>query len=185
MLGSAPGHSGYGSQSSNSLPRASPVPHSIPSGPNSAPPVAQGSFTFRWPAPQSTTDSPRSQFGGGSSTQLPTPLRFGGTPSLPGSAHATPRIRGKRSIWNDYERKKTLGTGAYGRVYLAVDKRSGTHVAIKRTVMPSEDGAFLNPTTLREITILKKLKGHPNIVGCVDTRVVIDLDWKRTPFEPC
>ncbi|KAI9011727.1 kinase-like domain-containing protein [Hyaloraphidium curvatum] len=37
--------------------------------------------------------------------------------------------------------------------------------------MPSEDGAFLNPTTLREITILKKLKGHPNIVTFIDCRV--------------
>jgi serine/threonine protein kinase len=70
-----------------------------------------------------------------------------------------------------------LGTGAYGRVYLALDKRSGAHVAIKRTVMPTEDGAFLNPTTLREITILKKLRGHPNIVGCGSLFIFIETRY--------
>jgi len=71
---------------------------------------------------------------------------------------------GDWSIWSEYERKGVLGTGAYGRVYLASDRVTNQLVAIKKTIMPEEDGAFLNPTTLREITILRKLNGHPNIV---------------------
>lgn len=161
MIGSGGRGQGYGGGGANGPNVANGSPAFGSFAPGSASPFASGSnsFSFRWPAPTAAELTPKA----------PTPMRFGGLGSAPGSASATPTRRKARTIWGDYDRKKTLGTGAYGRVYLAVDKKTGQHVAIKRTVMPSEDGAFLNPTTLREITILKKLKGHPNIVGCVDS----------------
>lgn len=56
-----------------------------------------------------------------------------------------------------------LGKGAYGIVWQAKEKRSGTVVALKKCF-----DAFRNPTdaqrTYREIMYLQKLSGHDNII---------------------
>lgn len=56
-----------------------------------------------------------------------------------------------------------LGKGAYGIVWLATEKRSGTQVALKKCF-----DAFRNATdaqrTYREIMYLQKLSGHDNII---------------------
>merc|ERR1719446_812585 len=56
-----------------------------------------------------------------------------------------------------------LGKGAYGIVWLATEKRSGTQVALKKCF-----DAFRNATdaqrTYREIMYLQKLAGHDNII---------------------
>ena len=68
--------------------------------------------------------------------------------------------------------KKELGKGAYGTVYLAVDRVSGQQVAIKRI-----DDVFRTRTdakrTLREITILRQCD-HPNICKLYDVLVPPD-----------
>ena len=57
-----------------------------------------------------------------------------------------------------------MGRGAYGDVYKCRDLQTGRYVAMK-TIKPEEteeDG--IPVTTLREITVLKRLK-HKNIIS--------------------
>ena len=62
-----------------------------------------------------------------------------------------------------YELIKKTGKGAYGVVYKAMDKKTKEVVALKKNF-----DAFQNATdskrTFREITLLKELNGHENII---------------------
>lgn len=68
-----------------------------------------------------------------------------------------------------YEELGKIGRGAYGTVYKAKNKETGTLVALKKVCVPvTEDGVPMN--TLREISILKQINlyEHPNIVRLLD-----------------
>jgi hypothetical protein len=65
------------------------------------------------------------------------------------------------NIWSRYKAVSLLGQGVYGKVTRAINKETGTVVAIKETVS-DVDGSL--PTTLRELAIMSKIK-HPNIIG--------------------
>ena len=66
-------------------------------------------------------------------------------------------------ILKRYEIMKVIGQGAYGIVYQAMDKQTQQVVALKKVF-----GAFQNVTdsqrTYREITLLRQLSGHQDIV---------------------
>jgi serine/threonine protein kinase len=65
----------------------------------------------------------------------------------------------------DYELLSEIGTGAYGTVFKAKNRRSGEHVALKRLpLLGVEEGVPV--TTVREVTLLRRLGNgyHPNIV---------------------
>ena len=66
-------------------------------------------------------------------------------------------------ISKKYEIRRRLGKGAYGVVWKATDRRSGTVVAVKKIF-----DAFRNRTdaqrTFREIVFLKEFGSHPNII---------------------
>ena len=66
-------------------------------------------------------------------------------------------------IGKKYEIRRRLGKGAYGVVWKATDRRSGTVVAVKKIF-----DAFRNRTdaqrTFREIVFLKEFGNHPNII---------------------
>ena len=66
-------------------------------------------------------------------------------------------------ILKRYELIKKQGKGAYGVVYKAMDKKTKEIVALKKNF-----DAFQNVTdskrTYREITLLKELNGHDNII---------------------
>ena len=66
-------------------------------------------------------------------------------------------------IGKKYEIRRRLGKGAYGVVWKATDRRSGTVVAVKKIF-----DAFRNRTdaqrTFREIVFLKEFGSHPNII---------------------
>ncbi|KAG9157700.1 hypothetical protein Leryth_022902 [Lithospermum erythrorhizon] len=65
-----------------------------------------------------------------------------------------------------YIKGAALGTGTYGRVFKAVDTKTGQTVAIKKIhIGKQKDG--VNFTALREIKMLKELK-HPNIIELID-----------------
>lgn len=62
-----------------------------------------------------------------------------------------------------YIRTELLGQGTYGKVYKARHATTGKIVALKKTLLSSEDEG-VPPTTLREISILRTLKS-PYIVA--------------------
>jgi cyclin-dependent kinase 4 len=69
----------------------------------------------------------------------------------------------------DYELLSEIGTGAYGTVFKAKNRRSGEHVALKRLpLLGVEEGVPV--TTVREVTLLRRLGNgyHPNIVKLFD-----------------
>jgi serine/threonine protein kinase len=66
--------------------------------------------------------------------------------------------------WMDnFERLESIGEGTYGVVYRARDRNSKEIVAIKKIKLENEDEGVPS-TAMREISILKELKPHPNIV---------------------
>lgn len=67
-----------------------------------------------------------------------------------------------------YVQQRFLGSGTYSHVFLARDTHTNTDVALKRIQVNENDG--FPATTLREITILKKLS-HANILRLLDVGI--------------
>jgi cyclin-dependent kinase 1 len=67
----------------------------------------------------------------------------------------------------DYQRIEKLGEGTYGVVYKCKNRKTGEFVALKKIRIENEEEG-VPPTALREISILKELTMHPNIVGLRD-----------------
>ena len=66
--------------------------------------------------------------------------------------------------WMDnYETLESVGEGTYGVVYRARDRNTKELVALKKIKLENEDEGVPS-TAMREISILKELKPHPNIV---------------------
>lgn len=59
---------------------------------------------------------------------------------------------------------RRLGQGTYGIVYLAKDRQTGCHVALKRCIPHHEASDGFPITTLREIQSLRLCARHDNIV---------------------
>lgn len=66
-----------------------------------------------------------------------------------------------------YTKLDKLGEGTYGEVYRAKDKVTNEIVAMKRIKLTAEEEG-IPPTALREISLLKDLAGHPNVVELKD-----------------
>eukprot|EP00798_Chlamydomonas_sp_ICE-L_P030380 gene30380-35388_t len=65
-----------------------------------------------------------------------------------------------------YEKLELIGEGAYGKVYKGKDIKTGKLVALKKTSQDmSEDG--VPSSTLREVSLLKKLGESKNIVKLI------------------
>jgi cyclin-dependent kinase 2 len=62
-----------------------------------------------------------------------------------------------------YERYERLGEGTYGVVFKAKDTIQKDFVALKKIKLENEDEGVPS-TAMREISILKELQPHPNIV---------------------
>lgn len=62
-----------------------------------------------------------------------------------------------------YEKIDKIGEGTYGEVYRAKDMQNNEIVALKKIKLENEDEGVPS-TALREISILKELQPHPNIV---------------------
>ena len=65
-----------------------------------------------------------------------------------------------------YEKVKFLGRGTYGEVWMALDKKTNSSVAVKQ-IRIVEEGEGIHFTALREIMILQELK-HPNVIQLSD-----------------
>ena len=73
------------------------------------------------------------------------------------------------SSLDNYIREDVIGEGTYGKVYKGQCRRTGRTVAMKLIKLNSDDEGVPS-TALREITLLKELHGHPNIVEYVPRR---------------
>ncbi|EGR34826.1 hypothetical protein IMG5_000530 [Ichthyophthirius multifiliis] len=63
-----------------------------------------------------------------------------------------------------YQKVEKIGEGTYGEVYKAKDLQNQELVALKKIKLENEDEGVPS-TALREISILKELQQHPNIVN--------------------
>lgn len=74
-----------------------------------------------------------------------------------------------KTVWEvpeRYRELKQVGTGAYGTVCSAVDRRSGCKVAIKKLHRPFQSELFAK-RAYRELRLLKHMK-HENVIGLLD-----------------
>jgi cyclin-dependent kinase 2 len=62
-----------------------------------------------------------------------------------------------------YERMERIGEGTYGVVFKAKDLHLNKTVALKKIKLENDDEGVPS-TAMREISILKELQPHPNIV---------------------
>jgi len=67
-----------------------------------------------------------------------------------------------------YEITEKIGEGTYGEVYKAKDKTTGATIALKKIRLLDSEEEGVPSTTLREISLLKELSHHPNIVKLMD-----------------
>lgn len=65
-----------------------------------------------------------------------------------------------------YRRTELLGQGTYGKVYKALHMQTGQTVALKKTILGSDEEG-VPPTTLREVSILRSLES-PYIVKLME-----------------
>ncbi|XP_069048727.1 mitogen-activated protein kinase 12-like isoform X1 [Lepisosteus oculatus] len=74
-----------------------------------------------------------------------------------------------KTVWEvpeRYRELKPVGTGAYGTVCSAGDRRTGTRVAIKKLYRPFQSELFAK-RAYRELKLLKHMK-HDNVIGLLD-----------------
>uniref|UniRef100_A0A7S4JG78 cyclin-dependent kinase n=1 Tax=Paramoeba aestuarina TaxID=180227 RepID=A0A7S4JG78_9EUKA len=73
----------------------------------------------------------------------------------------------KEPVQQRYQLLDKLGEGTYGIVYKAFDNKTQNVIAIKKIRLDMEDEG-VPPTAIREISLLKELCRHPNIVSLHD-----------------
>ncbi|XP_066490488.1 mitogen-activated protein kinase 12 isoform X3 [Tiliqua scincoides] len=74
-----------------------------------------------------------------------------------------------KTLWEVRERYRDLqpvGSGAYGAVCSAIDRKNGTKVAIKKLYRPFQSELFAK-RAYRELRLLKHMK-HENVIGLLD-----------------
>ncbi|KAH9323108.1 hypothetical protein KI387_017747, partial [Taxus chinensis] len=76
-----------------------------------------------------------------------------------------------------YELLETIGKGTYGKVYRAKDKMTGQIVAIKKSKLECDEEG-IPATTIREISLLRRLSQHLNIVRLLDVQHIKNSDGR-------
>jgi serine/threonine protein kinase len=107
--------------------------------------------------------------------------REGGNRLQPAKQGVDTPFQGKRWVLDDFEIGRPLGTGKFGRVYLAREKRTHFIVALKVLYKSQLQKANVEHQLRREIEIQAHLR-HPNILRLYgyfydDTRVYIVLEY--------
>ncbi|XP_071829728.1 cyclin-dependent kinase 1-like [Apostichopus japonicus] len=70
-------------------------------------------------------------------------------------------------VMEDYMKIEKIGEGTYGVVYKGKNKKTGKIVALKKIRLENEEEGVPS-TAIREISILKELSEHPNIVKLIE-----------------
>jgi len=83
-------------------------------------------------------------------------------------------VRGECRSVNDFEKLGRVGEGTYGVVYRARDTATKGVVAIKRVKMENETGG-MPVSSIREIALLRRARGHSNVVNLIDVAVGREL----------
>jgi hypothetical protein len=83
-------------------------------------------------------------------------------------------VRGECRSVNDFEKLGRVGEGTYGVVYRARDTATKAVVAIKRVKMENETGG-MPVSSIREIALLRRARGHSNVVNLIDVAVGREL----------
>ncbi|XP_065053647.1 cyclin-dependent kinase 1-A-like [Rhopilema esculentum] len=81
---------------------------------------------------------------------------------------------------SDYVRIEKVGEGTYGVVYKAKEKATNKLVALKKIRLDNEDEGVPS-TAVREISLLKELSKHPNVVQLI--KVIFDDSRLYLCFE--
>ena len=87
-------------------------------------------------------------------------------------------------IMHKYQINNKIGEGAYGQVYSGVDTAKNKKIVIKKITYEISDSA-LTKYLLREISLLRMLKGHPNIISLEDVITSPEKNCCQLIFEPC
>ncbi|KAL4452911.1 hypothetical protein ABPG74_002476 [Tetrahymena malaccensis] len=87
-----------------------------------------------------------------------------------------------QNFQNRYNQLEKLGEGTYGVVFKALDTLTNQLVAIKQIRIDPNEDEGVPSTTLREISVLKKLN-HKNIVKLIDVYVFPDVQKISLVFE--
>lgn len=99
-----------------------------------------------------------------------------------------PKVVGK--IEDRFSKLESIGSGAYGVVYRAKDRRNQSIVALKKIALDDDETneAGMPSSSLREIGLLKGLQ-HPNVLRLLDVQICqtslylvfehLDLDLKK------
>ena len=87
-------------------------------------------------------------------------------------------------IMHKYLINNKIGEGAYGQVYSGVDTAKNKKIVIKKITYEIPDSA-LTKYLLREISLLRMLKGHPNIISLEDVITSPEKNCCQLIFEPC
>ncbi|KAF1327744.1 Cmgc/cdk/cdc2 protein kinase, partial [Globisporangium splendens] len=96
---------------------------------------------------------------------LPPPLRSSSHVIHPSIYTHTHKILS--STMENYQKVEKIGEGTYGIVYKAKDLTSGRMVALKKIRLEADDEGVPS-TAMREISLLKELSSHPNVVYLYD-----------------
>eukprot|EP01068_Selenidium_serpulae_P008017 Selendium_serpulae@DN4871_c0_g1_i1.p1 len=92
-------------------------------------------------------------------------------------------------VHETYTQTRYLGQGTYGQVAEGRDVNTGQRVAMKRSHFDTGSDEFIPPSAVREISLMKDLNHHPNVVkmhgvSCNSSRVYMiielaELDLKK------
>uniref|UniRef100_A0A3Q3QZ02 Protein kinase domain-containing protein n=1 Tax=Monopterus albus TaxID=43700 RepID=A0A3Q3QZ02_MONAL len=82
----------------------------------------------------------------------------------------------------NYLKQSIVGKGSYGTVYKVKCRRTGKEFALKYHTR-DEDVIGVEEATVRELSSLSALKGHPYVIQMLDSLKHVENLYKGMPFE--
>jgi serine/threonine protein kinase len=86
---------------------------------------------------------------------------------------------------NQFKKVSKIGIGTYGTVYKAIDRHRQMTYALKRIIMHNEKSDGFPITAIREISVLRTCRHHPNFVHMIDVAAGNSRDSIYIVLEYC